>query len=157
MTTEMTYRKSSIAGASSIGLMIVLFDTLAGDLRRAANALRANDIETRCKELNHGALVLGRLESWVDLENGGESARDLSRLYAHLRAKMIEAGGTKSAALLDAQVELILQIRSAWQLLDSSTSPASEGNVPEPKGRLDAAYQSVQSPSGERVPFSQSA
>ena len=48
-------------------------------LRRAAVALRASDIETRCRELNHAALVLGRLESWVDLENGGEPAQTLSK------------------------------------------------------------------------------
>ena len=51
MTTELSYRRSAIAGASSIGLMIALFDTLAGDLCRASTALRKNDIETRCKEL----------------------------------------------------------------------------------------------------------
>ena len=75
MTTEMSYRKTAIAGASSIGLMIVLFDTLAGDLRRACGALRKNNIEARCKELNHAALVIGQLESWIDLKNGGEPPR----------------------------------------------------------------------------------
>ena len=73
--TELSYRRSAIEGASSIGLMIALFDTLAGDLRRAAFALRKNDIETRCRELNHATLVLGQLNEWVDLENGGESAQ----------------------------------------------------------------------------------
>ena len=61
--TEMSYRKTAVEGASPIGLIIALFDTLVGNLRRAATALRDNDIETRCKELNHAALVLGRLES----------------------------------------------------------------------------------------------
>jgi len=157
MTTEMTYRRSSIDGASPIGLMIVLFDTLAGDLRRAAAALHKNDIETRCRELNHAALVLGRLESWVDLENGGESARDLARLYAHLRAKMLEAAGAKSAALLEAQIDLILQVRSAWQLLDSSPSQELQEQSAVRTGRSEAAYRRVPEPAAERVPFSQSA
>jgi flagellar protein FliS len=115
MTTELTYRQSSISGASPIGLMIVLFDTLVGDFRRAASALHKNDIETRCKELNHAALVLGQLESWVDLKDGGESAEKLSRFYAYLRAKILEASISKSAAVLETQVEMILHVRSAWQ------------------------------------------
>ena len=84
--TELSYRKSAIEGASSIGLIIALFDTLAGDLRRAAAAIRKNDIEERCKQLDHASLVLGQLESWVDLEKGGDSAQFLAQFYAYLRA-----------------------------------------------------------------------
>ena len=76
--TELSYRKSAIEGASSIGLIIALFDTLAGDLRRAAAAIRKNDIEKRCKELDHASLVLGQLASWVDMDKGGESAKTLA-------------------------------------------------------------------------------
>jgi flagellin-specific chaperone FliS len=72
--TQKSYRMSAIQGASSIGLIIVLFDTLADDLRQAAAALRKNDIEERCRQLNHGSLVLGQLENWVDRVHGGESA-----------------------------------------------------------------------------------
>jgi len=126
MTTELSYRKSAIEGASTIGLMIALFDTLAGDLRRATAALRKNDIEARCRELNHAALVIGQLESWIDLKNGGESAQTLARFYAYLRAKMMEAAGTKSAKLLETQIDMILHVRSAWQQLDAAPPELSE-------------------------------
>src|ERR1700683_1987336 len=109
--TELSYRRSAIEGASIIGLMIALFDTLVGDLRRAAFALRKNDIETRGRELNHATLVLGQLNEWVDLENGGESARTLNRFYAYLRAKMMEAAVTQSATVLEAQIEMVLHVR----------------------------------------------
>lgn len=157
MTTELTYRRSSIAGASAIGLMIALFDTLAGDLRRAATALRKNDIETRCKELNHGTLVLGQLESWVDLKNGGESAQTLSRFYAYLRAKMMEAAITKSAKLLETQIDMLLHVRSALQQLDAS--PPQGAEMPA-EGRAEQAITApapTHEPGPERVPFSQSA
>lgn len=157
MTTELSYRQTSIAGASPIGLMIVLFDTLVGDLRRAAGALRKNDIEARCKELNHAALVIGQLESWIDLKNGGESAESLSRFYAYLRAKMLEASINKSAAVLDNQIEMILHVRSAWQQLDTSQQPTIE---PQP-GASNETVQSLYTPNSgelpERVSFSQSA
>src|SRR5580704_10586818 len=98
--TELSYRKSAIEGASSIGLIIALFDTLAGDLRRASAAIRKNDIEKRCKELDHASLVLGQRASWVDMDKGGESAKTLAQFYAHLRASMMEASVTQSAPLL---------------------------------------------------------
>jgi len=157
MTTEMSYRKTAIAGASSIGLMIALFDTLVGDLRRACSALRKNDIEARCNELNHAALVLGQLESWIDLSNGGDSAETLSRFYAYLRAKMLEASINKSAAILDKPIEMILHVRSAWQQLDTSQPPAVEMQPGVPSEQIHSLYTPAAVDLSERVSFSQSA
>jgi flagellar protein FliS len=157
MTTESAYRNSSIAGASPIGLMIALFDALAGDLRRAAFAIGQNDIETRCKELNHATLVIGRLESWIDLKNGGESAQNLSLFYAHLRAKMMEAAVAMSAAVLDAQIEMILQVRSAWQQLDTSTPSLAEKQVEATEEQIDTAYLPASGDTTDRIPLSLSA
>jgi flagellar protein FliS len=157
MTTELSYRKSSIAGASPIGLMIALFDTLAGDFRRAALALRNNDIETRCKELNHAILVIGQLESWIDLDNGGESAKDLARFYAFLRAKMMEAAGTKSAEVLENQIEMILGVRGAWQQLDASTQQATSVPSDFTQRRSTNTYMPGPEASAEHIPLSLSA
>jgi flagellar secretion chaperone FliS len=155
--TTLSYRKSAIGGASTVGLMIVLFDTLVGDFRRAAAALRKNDIETRCRELNHAALVLGQLEDWLDREKGGESAKTLSRFYALLRAKMLEAGATKSAKVLEAQIDTILHIRTAWQSFEESPLDPSRGieEATEPQTAPDAS--SPAQPSSERISFSFSA
>lgn len=157
MTTESAYRNSSIGGASPIGLMIVLFDTLAADLRRAAIAISQNDIERRCKELNHATLVIGRLESWIDLEHGGESAQNLSRFYACLRAKMMEASATMSAAVLNVQIDMILQVRSAWQQLDVSTPPLAETHPGAQEAQINTAYLPVSVETPDRIPFSLSA
>lgn len=156
MTAELSYRKSAIGGASTIGLMIVLFDTLAGDLRRAATALRNNDIETRCNQLNHAALVLGQLESWVDLKSGGESAQTLSRFYAYLRSKMLEAAGSRSAKLLETQLEMLLHVRTAWHQLDAQLPLGTDGHEEGPAKHVYARYTEGSETEPDRIPFSQS-
>jgi flagellar protein FliS len=155
--TEMSYRRMAVEGASPIGLMIALFDTLVGNLRRASTALREDDIETRCKELNHAVLVLGRLESWLDLKNGGESAQTLSRFYAYLRAKMMEASMSKSAAVLDAQIDMVVHVRSAWQQLDIQAPPAQEEQAEVPLSRIGQQYSFTQDERSERISLSLSA
>jgi flagellar secretion chaperone FliS len=155
-TTEMSYRRSAIQGASRIGLMIALFDQLASDLRRAAAALRNNDIETRCKELNHAFLVLGQLENWVDVKNGGESAQTLSRFYAYLRAKMLEAGASKSAKLLEMQVDMILLVRTSWQQLDTPPPQVSEIPAKIPVRGVRTLTEETSEAENGRTPFSYS-
>jgi len=155
-TREMSYTLSAIEGASPIGLIVVLFDTLAGDLRRAAAALNQSDIETRCKELNHATLVIGQLASWIDLAKGGESARNLAGFYAYLQAKMMEAAVTKSAKLLETQIDMILHVRSAWQKLDVGPMETPAKPSENPAQQLSAPSTPTPETKAERIPFSQS-
>ena len=94
--TELSYRRTAVEGTSGFGLLIALYDTLAGNLSRAAEAQRKSDIQKRCKEINHALLVIAHLEDWVDREGGGELAEKLVRFYSRLRAKMIEAQAKQS-------------------------------------------------------------
>jgi flagellar protein FliS len=153
--TELSYRKSAIEGASSIGLIIALFDTLAGDLRRAAAAIRKSDIEKRCKELDHASLVLGQLESWVDMDKGGDSAQALAQFYGYLRATMMEASVTQSATLLETQIDTVLQVRSAWQKLDNAAQ-GHPGTPPNALVEQTTTSTPLPEPKVERIPFSQS-
>lgn len=129
---ELAYRQSTVSGASPIGMMIALYDRLSRDFRNAAAAIRANDIEKRCAALNHASVILGHLESWIDHQNGGELASNLATFYSYLRSKMLEASVQQSAALLEAQIQLISQVRSAWQQKDAM-DPRTAG-VPVPMG-----------------------
>lgn len=156
-TTEITYRNCSISGASPIGLMIALFDRLVADFQRAAAALRRDDIEMRCREMNHAALILARLESWLDMENGGESARNLARLYAHLRAKMLDAAAKRSAETLESQIGLILHVRSAWQQLDLVPPQELGQLVNSSQNAASVSYTLDPDAIADRVPFSQTA
>jgi flagellar protein FliS len=149
-SNELSYRRSAVEGASPIGLVIALYDTLWGDLRRAAAAIRENDIEKRCKELNHSALVLGQLEDWIDLKHGGDLAKNLTHFYAYVRAKMMDASVAKSATVLEAQMELILHVRAAWQQRDMVPLALPQNGVSQPIIEESAA-------SSDRVVFSRSA
>jgi flagellar protein FliS len=139
-------------GASPIGLMIALFDRLAVDLRRAADAIRQGDVETRCDEINHGFLVLAQLESWLDHEKGGEPARQLAKFYSYTRAQMMRASVTQSSNLLEEQIETLLHIRTSWQQMDSKPAQGNQGVY----GAM-SSEASTGNPAAEPTRFSQSA
>jgi flagellar protein FliS len=129
----MAYRKTALAGASGFGLLIALYDTLAGDLRRAAEAERRNDIGTRCLQLNHALLVTAFLEDWIDRGSGGELAQKLKSFYGSLRRKIIVAQAKRSAEMLEEQMAEVLELRAIWQAMAQprmSTGPAEPGSMP---------------------------
>jgi flagellar secretion chaperone FliS len=123
--TDVTYRKTAAEGASGFGLLIALYDTLAGNLRRAAEAERSNDIEQRCREVNHALLVIAHLEDWVRGGCGGELADQLVVFYASLRRDLVEAQARRSSRMLEMQMAKVLQLREMWQQFD--LHPAGSG------------------------------
>src|SRR5271169_6196761 len=125
--TDLAYRKTAVEGASGFGLLVALYDTLAGNLRRAAAAERSNDLEQRTTELNHALLVIAHLEDWVRRGSSGELADYLLVLYRSLRCKIIEAQAKRSLEILEQQMTEVLRIREVWQGLElRGISPTKE-------------------------------
>jgi flagellar biosynthetic protein FliS len=123
-STELSYRKAAAESATGIGLLIALYDTLAGNLRRAADAERCNDLEKRCLEVNHALMVVGYLEDCIQRASEGDLATQLVSLYSSLRRKLIEAQAKRSPEILEQQMERVLTIRECWQAMEHSTSDA---------------------------------
>ena len=120
-------------GASGFGLLIALYDTLVGDLRRAAAAQRAGDLETRAEELKHALLVVGFLENWVEADSG-DLANKMIALYSRLRAKIVEAQAKQSAAMMEEQMAEVLNIRQVWQQLDVRDGASGPEILPPAQG-----------------------
>ncbi len=125
--TELAYRRTAVEGASGFGLLIALYDTLAGDIRRAVRAQHNGDIQSRCKEVNHALLVVGYLEDWIDREGGGDLAQSLLAFYSNLRSALIDAQSKNSAELLEKEMGIVLAIRGTWQQLELRASTAFDG------------------------------
>jgi flagellar protein FliS len=149
---SLQYRRAATQQASPVGLVIALYDTLVGDLRRAADAIDRNDIQARCDQLIHGFKVLQQLDSMLDMENGGETALKVRRFYAHVRGQLLLAQFKLSSEILRKQIAIILDVRGAWQQLDS-TVPA-ERRVTPSAYRADAATIESALPAGPRLSFS---
>lgn len=132
---EFSYRKVAVANASSVGLVIILYDLLVEDLRRAIKALERGEIEARSQALKHAFLVLQQLQGSLNREKGGDAAKHLSRFYAVLRAKIWEGHVKQSSEILREQISLLLDVRQTWAQVDPERAPA--GATPAPTGLSD--------------------
>jgi flagellar biosynthetic protein FliS len=117
-SADLAYRKTAVEGASGFGLLIALFDTLAGNLRRAAAAQRRKDLENRCHEVKHASLVIGYLENCLTRSASGELTQKLSVFYSKLRRKLIEAQVNQSAETFEQEMAEVLRIREQWQKVE---------------------------------------
>lgn len=118
LPAELAYRKTAAESASGLTLLLSLYDTLAGDIRRAAAAERRDDIDTRCREVNHAFMVIAFLEDRVNRGNEGDLAQWLVGFYSSLRRQMIRAQSKRSPEMLEEVMDSVLEIRKAWQEIE---------------------------------------
>lgn len=126
-----TYRQTGAQGAGPLEMVVLLYDVLLDDLRRAVEALRAHDIEKRTAEIQHALRVLEQLQGSLDLDRGGDPAHNLDRLYAAVRGKLIEAHWKASEDLLQRQINLLLPVRDAWHEARLRQMPRREASLPD--------------------------
>jgi flagellar biosynthetic protein FliS len=117
-SADLAYRKTAVEGASGFGMLVALFDTLAGNLRRAAAAQRRKDFENRCHEVKHASLVIGFLENCLPRSADGELTQQLSVFYSSLRRKLIAAQVNQSAETFEQEMAEVLRIREHWQKVE---------------------------------------
>jgi len=123
------YHQGAASGSSPIGLVVLLYEQAAKDLREALKALRVGDIERRTFEINHALLVVGQLQATLDMDRGGEVAVSLDRFYNQVRSRLLQAQIQASSAILEEQINLLLSLRETWQEVERRNL---EANFPTP-------------------------
>ena len=127
-TVQSAYQQTSARGATPLGQVVTLYDTILRDFYRAQAAMDAHDIEKRIYELNHAIMVIGELQNVLDFEHGGEAAKRLKSFCEVARTMILEVCVAPSEQGLKRLIEIFLPVRQAWKQI-SEQMPA--GSVRE--------------------------
>jgi flagellar secretion chaperone FliS len=144
MDAHQAYRESAARGASAVGQVVLLYEQMVEDLRRALRAIDENQIEDRTNAINHAMVVVSHLQSSLNFELGGQVAPNLERFYIMLRGQLLAAQFQASKEILNEQIGLLLDLRDAWIEVDHATAappasatesaPEMPGEGPRPAG-----------------------
>ncbi|HWZ97364.1 MAG TPA: flagellar export chaperone FliS [Candidatus Dormibacteraeota bacterium] len=108
------YRQNSVQGASPVGLLLVLYDTVIRDFRRAMEAMDRGDVEMRVHELNHALTVIAHLKSVLDHQRGGEAASRFENFYEVSRGMILSVNVNSSRETLTKLIDMFSSMRQAW-------------------------------------------
>jgi flagellar secretion chaperone FliS len=139
------YQQAAARGASPLGQIVALYDTILRDFLRAQAALKAGDVEARVFELNHALSIIGYLQSVLDYEHGGDAARHFERLYKISVGMIVTANTEASPKALDQLTEMFGGLRQAWYEADQKLA-ANEARVTAISAPPDAAGKATTSP-----------
>jgi len=133
----LSYQQASANGASPIGQIVALYDTILRDFRRALVALKAGNIEARVYELDHAIVVIGYLQYVLDHERGGEPAKHFADFYNVTRGMIVQANIKATPGPIEELIELFSGVRQAWYQLEQSSS-AGQAPAADRRGNAEA-------------------
>lgn len=135
------YREGSVSGASPISLVARLYEQMIQDIRQAMKAMDQKDIELRTSKINHAILVIGHLQSQLNLNAGGRVAETLRNFYDMLRRNLVSAQLQQSKPLLAQQITDLLAIREAWIEVERAQEIASVPGVAQASAATSATHE----------------
>jgi len=106
----------------------MLYDQLVKDLRKAAAAIEESRAEDCANSVKHALLVIQQLEGSMDHTTESELVNWLVRFYSLLRSRIVAAQVSRSPEEMHAQIAMILDVREAWQQIESRSQEATPGS-----------------------------
>jgi flagellar protein FliS len=115
-SVDQQYLETSIATASKEDLIIKIFDVLITSSTLALEKLQTDisDIETIHKSLLRAQRALCLLMGSLDMEIGGEVARNLFRVYEFWHHELVMANMQKSAVRVERLLPSFKDYRQMW-------------------------------------------
>jgi flagellar secretion chaperone FliS len=109
--------ESEVAYASPHRLVQMLMEGALEKVATAKGCIERMDLAGKSRHITWAMSIVNGLRSSLDLESGGEIAVNLDDLYDYMTRRMIDASVQNDAAALDEVIDLILEIKGAWDAM----------------------------------------
>lgn len=128
------YQKVQVMTADRVRLIIMLYDGAVKFNKCAQKAIIEGDVESRNTYINRSQAIIGELKNSLNMEEGGEIARNLSRLYDFSMEKLAEANLKNDASAVEAVTLVINELKSGWEGIAATQTPQTGKNTREGAG-----------------------
>lgn len=138
------YREEHVSGLSQKELILMLYDGAIKFSSAARDAIEKKDFATSYISIVKARDIVTELLCILNVEQGGDVAANLQRLYIYVIGRLTEANFTHEIPLLDNVLTVLGNLRSGWAELDFDKALAagngrngSNGAVKPPTPRRD--------------------
>jgi flagellar protein FliS len=122
-----SYLENRILGASPLELVAILYQEAAKSVREAIRQVEAGNIRARSNAVTRAQLILMELINSLDMQSGGEIARNLADLYGYMHMRLTEANASQSAVRLEEVSRLLETLEDGWKQCAAESRPPVEG------------------------------
>lgn len=126
------YRQTSVKTATQGRVIVMLYEEAIKQIDLALDGIRAQD--RQLDRINNAIIkaqsIVTELMVSLDMEQGGEIAQNLFRLYMFFNDRLMEGNVKKEEAPLTEVKKLMSELRDAWKQIENTAAankPAAGG------------------------------
>jgi len=120
------YRKINVETADPRRLVIMCYDAAIFNLKIVKVKYEKKDYEGKAVALQKAAGLINELLCSLDLERGGQIARNLKTLYSYMSRRLIEADIRKDVSAIDELIHMLEELGGAWREVFFGTRTAGD-------------------------------
>ncbi len=109
--------ESEVAYASPHRLVQMLMEGALDKVATAKGCIERGDLEGKSHQLTWAMSIVNGLRTSLDMEAGGPIAANLEDLYTYMTRRMIDASVENDADALAEVIDLMLEIKGAWDAM----------------------------------------
>jgi flagellar secretion chaperone FliS len=143
MTIARKYQELNVTTSSPMELILMLYDECLRSLDKAEKAFTAmpepERIEVVGNSLLHAQDIITELAVSLDMEKGGEIARNLQRLYDFMVNHLSRANVNKEIKPIQEVRKIMRELREAWLEITKQEPPRTQETVQTLSGKIQIA------------------
>ena len=130
------YKKASVNTLDQTKLIIMLYDGAIKNASFAVEHMKSGQIEKVHDCLIKTKNIVTELMATLNMDRGGDIAKNLQSLYSYMFSQLIEANMNKKTEPVVIVIDLLKELRAAWTQINSKKkNDAKTQNTPE-KGKM---------------------
>ena len=129
------YQKTNVNTASQGRLVVLLYEGAVKHLNAAIsmfdsdNRLKPGDIEQFGIHLQKTQAIITELQVSLDMEKGGDIARNLMSLYLYFNEEIMDATIKQNKEKLQFILKMVNELADSWRVIANSTANAPAAKV----------------------------
>ena len=117
------YKKASVNTLDQNKLIIMLYDGAIKNANFAVQYMESGEIEKVHDSLIKTKNIVTELLATLNMEQGGEIAKNLKSLYSYMFSQLIEANMEKKPEPVLNVIDLLKELRGAWLQIREKKKP----------------------------------
>lgn len=126
------YVENQVLSSDPLGLVLLLYEEAMRSIRQAREFLQEGSIRERSNAITKAMQIVAELQGSLDLEQGGEIAQRLARLYGFIQERLIEANAEQKRVPLQEALAILSILREGWKEISLPPAPAAQVENEEP-------------------------
>ncbi len=114
MNNLMNYQKVQVTTADRLKLVVMLYDGAISYLKTAIKYLEENDMAGKGIYISKAQDIIDELNNSLNLQEGGEIASTLRKIYNFLYFYLVKANLKKDAKMIQEVIDILSTLREAW-------------------------------------------